>query len=85
MVPVLGNQDFPDKNYTYSRWFDGESVKDDRFRYTEWLDEEGNVITRMLYDHQSDPKENIKIAELPENKDLINKFSKQLESIRTLP
>ncbi len=31
-----------------------------------------------LYDHQKDPEENVNIANLPENKELVAKLSKML-------
>jgi len=43
----------------------GHSVKTDRYRYTRWKDGQGQQIGRMLFDHQTDPDENVNIVEAP--------------------
>jgi hypothetical protein len=35
----------------------------------------------MLYDHQVDPVENVNIAELPQNKDIVEKLSTMLQGL----
>lgn len=62
----------------------GYTVRTDRYRYVEWYiwkKEEkikGNFIARELFDHNTDPRENINIANKPENKDLIKEMSEEL-------
>jgi len=85
MVPYLKDPELNDREYSFSRWFAGESVMNNQYRYSEWLDSAGNVTARMLYDHQEDPGENINIAELPEHQDLIGELSAQLKKVRSEP
>ena len=42
----------------------GTTIRTDRFRYTEWCDTEtGEIRGRELYDHETDPQENVNAAE----------------------
>ncbi len=61
----------------------GYSIRTDRYRYVEWYewDKEnikGEVTDRELYDHNFDPDENMNVAELTENSDIVNSLSDQL-------
>ena len=38
-----------------------------------------DYVASELYDHQTDPGENTNIADIPENKDLVNDLSKALK------
>jgi len=40
--------------------------------------EPGYVYARMLYDHQADPYENVNVAELPANAELVRRLSGML-------
>ncbi len=78
-VPLLKNPDQEWKKAVFSRFYAGDSVKTDRYLYTEWRDKKGDVYARMLYDHKNDPKENVNIAEKPENKALVGRLSNLLK------
>ena len=80
-VPLLRNPNLPWKEAVFSRYFRGDSVKTDRYRYTEWRGKDGKVYARMLYDHHVDLVENVNIAELPRNKDVVEKLSKMLQGL----
>ena len=80
-VPLLTNPDQPWKEYAFSKWFNGFSIKNDRYRYTEWSRKDSNAVTeyaRMLYDHVTDSLENHNIAEGPQNQELIRQMSDRL-------
>ncbi len=64
------------KSYVFSRFIKGESVKDHDFRYTEWLDSTGTRYAEMLYDHKTDPDENINISGENTNTEIINTLRK---------
>ena len=74
-VPVLKNGNQVVKNYAVSKWYDGLTLILDRYAYTEWRNDEDRIYSRMLFDHNVDPDENNNIAELPENKNLVNMLS----------
>lgn len=60
----------------------GHTMCTDRYRYTEWT-HKGKLVAVELYDHQTDPGENVNLAARPESQALVNKFSKQLQAART--
>jgi len=60
----------------------GNSVRTAKYRYTEWYNwGTGTLAARELYNQQSDPDENINIAENPENQQVINQLEKKLHSV----
>jgi len=83
LVPLLSGEVRPWKTAAFSqfqRGFQGKimgrSIRTDRFRYVEWRNWfDGRFIAREIYDHQNDPGENINIAGLPENEDLVRSLS----------
>jgi len=84
MVPYLNDSELSGKEFVFSRWIAGESVKDERYRYSEWLDDDGNIQARMLYDHATDPKENKNIVNEPELQQKVNELSDELARIRAI-
>lgn len=64
LIPVLEDPTTTVKPASFSRWFDGESVRTARFRYTEWRDGAGEIMARMLYDLTIDPEETRNVAEV---------------------
>ena len=62
----------------------GYSIRTDQYRYVEWYEwDQSNTIgaltNKELYDHETDPGENINIASFTENKEIIKVLSYQLE------
>ncbi len=64
------------KPFVFSRFFKGESVKDEDFRYTEWLDSAGTRYAEMLYDHNTDPDENFNVSGENANTEILNTLRK---------
>lgn len=58
----------------------GRAMRTERYRFIEWSAPGNEKRVYELYDHQSDPQENVNIANLPKNKDLIATLSKQLQA-----
>jgi iduronate 2-sulfatase len=63
LVRVLDDPTATVKPASFSRWFDGESVRTTDYRYTEWRDEAGVTTDRMLFDLRRDPDETHNVAE----------------------
>jgi iduronate 2-sulfatase len=66
----------------YNNHLMGYSMRTDRYRLTIWIDlqhPDTEPIAVELYDHDSDPDENINIAKNPKNIKLIRKLSKQIK------
>uniref|UniRef100_UPI003217F3D3 sulfatase n=1 Tax=uncultured Draconibacterium sp. TaxID=1573823 RepID=UPI003217F3D3 len=79
MVPLLSNPELPWKEEVYCRWIKGETVVTKTHAYTEWFrDGEEKGYTWMLYNHETDPEENINIAERKENRNLVKKLQEKL-------
>jgi acetyl esterase/lipase len=59
----------------------GYSMRTDRYRLTRWVQtkDHSKVLAVELYDHQTDPQENINIAEEPGNKALLATLTAQWE------
>ena len=57
----------------------GYSMRTDRYRFTRWVqkDDHSKVDAVELYDHQVDPQENANIANVPANKELVEKLTQQ--------
>ena len=74
-VPLMKDPNLPWQEAVFSRWWEGESIKTDRYRYTEWRFGNGGGYLRMLYDHKTDPAENINIYDKPENGEVVQRLS----------
>jgi len=84
-APLLDDPDLPWKKAAFSQYPRGKvmgyTMRTDRYRYTEWIDgESGEVVARELYDHEADPGENVNVAELPENRELVERLSRMLRA-----
>ncbi len=77
-APLLDKPDRAWKPAVFSRWYAGETVKTERYAYTEWTTEEGERYARMLYDHQTDPNENVNIVDKPENEAVVKELTAML-------
>ena len=59
----------------------GYAMKTDRYRYIEWRNREtGEAVAHELYDHETDPAENLNVADQVENKELVEKLAAQLKA-----
>ncbi|NEQ55320.1 MAG: sulfatase-like hydrolase/transferase, partial [Leptolyngbya sp. SIO3F4] len=63
------------RQFSYTRYKDGESIKDAGFRYTQYLDSTGMIQSEMLYNHLTDPSENKSIA-------IENEYNDQKEGLK---
>jgi hypothetical protein len=74
--------------YGRTKTIDGEqmgyTIRTDQFRYVEWYDwledekQRGDLLSRELFDHQTDPQENLNLANKPEYKKTVELISQQL-------
>ncbi len=60
--------------------FMGRTIRTDRWRYTEWLDPQQQLAGRELYDHQTDPGENVNLAGDPERAQVVAELARQLHA-----
>jgi arylsulfatase A-like enzyme len=74
-APLLHNPNQPWKQAVFSQWKTAKAVKTDRYLYTEW-----SSGSKMLFDHLSDPQENINIADKRELADTVTHLSSLLKT-----
>ena len=83
-APLLDEPDRPWKTAAFSQYPNkshmGTSIRTDRYRFTRWTrtnapDKVGGL---ELYDHKSDPLENVNIATQPEHAELVKQLTAQL-------
>jgi arylsulfatase A-like enzyme len=85
-APLLDQPDRPWKSAAFSQYphapFTGRSIRTDRYRFTRWTPtaKPSEIAGLELYDHQSDPGENVNIAGRPENAQLVQQLSAQLDA-----
>ncbi len=58
----------------------GHSIRTDRYRYTEWAEAGKEPIARELYDHQTDPEENVNIAGMHETEAIVQELAQKLHA-----
>lgn len=77
LAPLMRDPGAPFKEAIFGRYHGGESVRTDRYQYSEWTSG-----ARMLYDHTTDPAENVNIAEDPRYKEIVERHQSLLQSHR---
>lgn len=82
LVSRLKNPGKTEKDYAVSKFSNGVSLIEGNLFYSEWCDKEDGVISTMLYDHSTDPEENINLSVKPEYTATVKKLSKRLREKR---
>jgi len=84
LAPVINDPDRPWKRAAFSQFprrkTMGRSVRTDRYRYTEWAEPGKKPAGVELYDHQTDPQENVNIAGRSEHKKLVAELKQMLHA-----
>ena len=85
-APLLDEPDRPWKSAVFSQYphgsFTGRSIRTDRYRFTRWTptNKPHESAGLELYDHVTDPAENVNIAGRPEHAALVHRLTQQLEA-----
>ncbi|HVV00195.1 MAG TPA: sulfatase [Verrucomicrobiae bacterium] len=88
-VPLLKNENVPWKSAAFSVYVKhvpelgpgnafARAMRTDRYRFIEW-NAGGSKSVYELYDEQGDPQENVNIANLPENRELVAGLTAELK------
>jgi arylsulfatase A-like enzyme len=85
LVPVLNDPKKHVKSAAFSQYprggAMGRSIRVARYRYTEWRQQKTKaIVARELYDHRTDPMENVNIAGDPSQAVMLERLSKQLRA-----
>jgi arylsulfatase A-like enzyme len=79
-VPLLKNPALPWKDQAIGRFGNGDTIRTDAFRFTEYTDRQRGPIARMLYDHRSDPGENVNVSEQADEKAIADELTTRLRT-----
>jgi arylsulfatase A-like enzyme len=84
-APLLDKPDEPWKQAAFSQYPRGRrvmgySMRTDRYRFTRWLRPDGTAVATELYDHATDPQENVNLAGLSQNGELVERLTEQLKA-----
>ncbi len=64
LLPILNGEELKGKDHVFINNANAYTVKTPKYCYTEFINPENDkTIARTLYDHQSDPDENVNVAE----------------------
>ncbi len=90
LAPLWQNPSRPWKRAAFTQWpkkdrddpdkiITGYAIKTDRYRYVEWTRVNTlTILARELYDHKTDPDENINLADLVDQQPLVQSLSRLL-------
>ena len=81
---AFSEPNYKHKDYSYTRFQQGESIKMDSMRYTTYFNEGDEIKAEMLYDHRIDPDENINVAVDSSYDDNIPPFREILRTLRKM-
>jgi arylsulfatase A-like enzyme len=81
LTPVLKDPTTMLKTEIYTRYKEGEAVIDKDFSYTEFYRGK-EYLGNMMYDLHKDLKQNLDISKMPENAELVEKYSEKLKAMR---
>jgi iduronate 2-sulfatase len=78
LVPLMKDPTRPWKTAAFSQYPRGRvmgySMRTDRYRFTRWQARDGAAVATELYDHQSDPAENVNLAADPKHKGTVEEL-----------
>lgn len=69
-------------DFAVVKFANGVSYIEKNLFYSEWYDKNDTIISDMLYDHATDPEENVNISLRPENRELVQELRKKLKDKR---
>ena len=86
-VPLLRDPNLPGKLQAVGRFSQGDTVRTDRYRYTEYRSNrgQGKVTGRMLYDHQTDPGENLNVVRREARASTAKRLARTLNRLKGKP
>ena len=70
------------KDAAISRFGHGDTIRTDRYRYTVYAKAKNRVAGHMLYDHETDPGENVNVADDPAYAEIVRELAAKLEAGR---
>lgn len=80
MLPMIKGKDQKWRDMAFVEYGGARNVTTERYSYTEWVKEEYKG-DRMLFDHKTDPEENVNVVNRPEYKAVADSLSIKLKQL----
>jgi len=77
-VPLMKTPALEWKPAAIGRYGKGDTIRTDKYRFTEYADAKGKFLSRMLYDHETDPGEDVNISERKDNETVVRELAEML-------
>lgn len=68
------------KDAAIGRFQSGDTIRTDQYRFSQYSSPAGKPTARMLYDHNSDPRENVNLSESDQGKQRLKSLGKKLRA-----
>ncbi len=85
LVPLLNDPTQPWKTQAIGRFTSGDTIRTDTHRFTEYSSRNEGPFARMLYDHRTDPDENINISEQVGQSSIVEELTTRLREGKGKP
>lgn len=82
-VPLMRDPTLPGKPYAVGRFLAGDTIRSDQARYSVYTTPTGEVTGSMLYDHGTDPNENVNIVNRENSNAAM--LAERLEALKGVP
>ncbi len=82
LVKRLKKPEKREKDFAVSKFNNGITFIENNYFYTEWFNNNDSTVAKMLYNHDTDPEENINISGNPEHSKLVHSFGIKLKEKR---
>jgi len=79
LMPALRDPEVAVKEEAISRFGAGDSIRTERYRYSLYRDTQGRETGQMLYDHETDPGENVNVVDDPAHAETVAELRQRLE------
>ena len=77
-APLLRQPDLHWKPAAIGRFQNGDTVRTSRFRFSEYSDGKGKFVSRMMFDHETDPDENVNVSESTGSQKTVQRLASEL-------
>ncbi len=77
-VSLMKNPNQRWKKAAIGRYRNGDTIRTDQHRFTEFTNGKGQFQARMLYDHRTDPDEDVNIGEQARNAPIVTSLTREL-------
>jgi arylsulfatase A-like enzyme len=77
-VPLMRDPSAAGKPFAIGRFGAGDTIRSEHYRFSEYTNRQDKPTGRMLYDHDTDPGENVNVSEHDRNADVVEELTREL-------